>query len=317
MLYIGRGPRSIGNKISGALLISKYKEDGTLLFHKMDTAREVYYKTVLPCTDKSGFYMGTGCKFDFVPNQNLYQTKYLLYKYNYNGDTIWTRRYADSVLSGYVNNDAAFTDMITVDEDNLLLTGTNTVMKLDKNGNILWQRMDLIGGKVIKLKNADEYIVWDLYGRNIYKLDYYGNVLWKRDYKKDPFVSIYSIASICATDDGGFIMCIQEDGIWRIVKLDCDGNVDNPIDCKPKPKSNNEMEVFADETNNGLQLSWLNTSNYQLKIFNTIGQSVWQTNITNARKATIDLGEFATGIYYVRVLDIKTNQLFTHKFLKK
>jgi hypothetical protein len=313
MLYIGRGPRKIGLKI-GTLLISKYTSNGELMFHKIDTSREVYYKTVLPCKDKSGFYMGTGTTYDYYTQFNKHKTKYLLRKYNYDGDTIWTKEYPDSIHASYGVNDVAFRDMVVADVDNLFLVGTNIIMKLDKFGNMLWQRPDLKGSRVIKLKFSDEFIV--LNNDLVLKIDNNGKVLWQKSFRKSNFGSAYNFISLAATADGGFVLSLLDDFKMRIIKTDCDGNIENPIKCIPPPYIKNEMNISTTNSPNLLNISWSKLSNYKIQLFNSLGQLIFNNTFYNCKQNDIQTNQYPAGVYIIAALDLNENKFYSNKFLK-
>jgi len=57
------------------------------------------------------------------------------------------------------------------------------------------------------------------------------------------------------------------------------------------------------------------SGSWQIKIYNAMGQQVFQSSINN-QQSTIDISSFATGIYFLKIIDSKGETTDVEKLIK-
>jgi len=71
------------------------------------------------------------------------------------------------------------------------------------------------------------------------------------------------------------------------------------------------MNLYPNPTNGQLiiELNNLPTENYQIRIFNTIGEVVYEKQMTREIKQIFDLSHFSNGLYYINIIGNKVNKI--------
>ena len=159
------------------------------------------------------------------------------------GEQFWVKTYGGGSLDG------VYSIQQTLDEGYILVGYTDYfivdnidcwVLKLDRNGNIMWQKIYYGGesadelGLSIQQTTDEGYIMagstfassppFDVW---IIKLDNVGNIVWQKNFERTGSITI--LQSIQQTSDGGYIIAgyteISEDAEVWILKLDSNGDL--------------------------------------------------------------------------------------------
>ncbi|MBA3706269.1 MAG: T9SS type A sorting domain-containing protein, partial [Bacteroidetes bacterium] len=66
-------------------------------------------------------------------------------------------------------------------------------------------------------------------------------------------------------------------------------------------QSENHFQIYPNPSNDKLTVSFHNINKPELKIFNALGEEVFSQKISNSLQTTIDISQFHSGIYFIRV----------------
>ena len=80
--------------------------------------------------------------------------------------------------------------------------------------------------------------------------------------------------------------------------------------------NNEDIRIFPNPTTNKLIIEMQNRTDVNISIFNAIGQNVYESNVETNNK-TIDVTGLQTGIYFVKIKDLKGNILLSEKIIKE
>ncbi|MBK9284201.1 MAG: T9SS type A sorting domain-containing protein [Sphingobacteriaceae bacterium] len=218
------------------------------------------------------------------------------------------------------------------------------LLKLDctNNGNIIWQKtyasQSIVAGLSAIVINNDESIVASgtfkypsvmigaiNHDGVILKTNSNGDSLWMKTYGAYSLSTLETFYDIKKVPDGGYIMCGSPDYLndcqsW-VVKTDSLG-IAPGISTNLKQNSTISSEglmLSPNPANNILQLTFNSTflwgANYQVKIFNSLGQLVLEEEIIlDSEKAKINTESLMEGIYFLH-FDKLYNQSMVKKFI--
>lgn len=124
---------------------------------------------------------------------------------------------------------------------NLFFSTSNTIVKLNQNGDTAWSKKrpineDYLSGILIDLQN--QLYVYEVWGQQIYQLDASGNVKW--DYNLGYNAHIADIV----VDNKNEVIYVNDGGKSRIVGLTKDGDLGNP---EPNPSTFKDVKQYQDE----------------------------------------------------------------------
>ncbi|MGH1338837.1 MAG: T9SS type A sorting domain-containing protein [Aureispira sp.] len=219
--YVSGIARDTINCTIGVFLL-KLDTLGNEILHKIytggDRKIEMWHTGIK--TDVDGTLIGGGETFDTA------QIRTMLFKFDANGDTLWTRQYIDpSNPTGiYTRTDEL---VIAPDSSYLLASQTNTtdsnsfvVMQIERDGSIRWHKnfgydwnycinhsiVPLEDGFVMGYSNTDHNKTPIDYTTlcQIKKMDYSGNVLW--EWQNDSSIQIEGANDLIQTKDKGWVI---------------------------------------------------------------------------------------------------------------
>lgn len=240
--------------------------------------------------------------------------KYFLIKTDLQGNYLWTKGYYPTTAydpEAYYS----FKDILVTDHNTLILLGSGMVMETDLNGNEIWRNEHTFG---YTIRGRIHKVPWGGYITSQGDLIHYiaddGTIIWEKQY-----ANIASFRDIIPTQDGGFLALIQQQsgGGGRLVKMDCEGNVINPVSCATGIENPvNLLEVEIDNTEEAWNIK-KQIENYTLTditladiIGNRLGTYYFVENTLSIPKSGLEKG------FYLLVLqDAKGNSLKIHKVL--
>lgn len=221
---------------SDILLVKTNAQGDTLWTKTFGGAEKDYGNNIIKTSDGNILIAGKTESFGAGSKGDIY-----LIKVNYNGDTIWTKVYADP------NQEVPF-HLLETKNGEYLVTGTNEdndnpreiyLLKVDGNGAKLWDKKIgpptwKWGYSTIELPNDDllicgQHTIGEGYSQVlVVKTDKVGNTIWEKEYGEDNLSEKgYSIKQ---NNDGTFtitgssydVNTTQDDII--VLKIDQDGN---------------------------------------------------------------------------------------------
>jgi hypothetical protein len=252
--YIIYGTTADSTKYSGTqVFIAQLDSIGNLKWSKSYGKRKYNYNGIIPINGGAatylpwGGYIGTG----YVSDTNG-TYKLMLWRFDNNGDTLWTRTYLDSAnKEGWylkVTRNHKFVIAALWANYNSHLPYTATIMKTDSLGNKLWERnYTAASGRFRYINGIDTcndggYIIsmWDndtlTCGNEIaiIKTDSLGNQQWIK-YIGNGYCNA-DAGAIISLREGGYIVCGSQDTrypaglsnpnpILYLSKLDNGGNI--------------------------------------------------------------------------------------------
>jgi hypothetical protein len=219
--YVSGMARDTSTCILGTLF---YKIDtlGNEILHKIytggDRKIEMWHTGIK--TDIDGTIIGGGEIFDTA------QIRTMLFKYDSNGDTIWTRQYVDpsNPMGEYTRTDeliiAPDSSYILASQTNLVDSNSFVIMQIERNGSVRWFRnfdynwnvcidhsiVPLSDGFVMGYSNTDlnktpiNYTVLC----QMKKMDYNGNILW--EWQNDTSIQLLGANDLIQTKDKGWVV---------------------------------------------------------------------------------------------------------------
>ncbi len=148
-----------------------------------------------------------------------------------------------------------------------------------------------------------------------------GTVNWQKYYSMDKLVTV---SNITKTTDGG---CFITGTVWDwhnstdfsatdifFLKVDINGNVTGSLGINEKIKQS-EILVYPNPAQASITFNTGMYSNYQLSIFNALGQTVLQQHCSSAQN-TFSIQDFQQGMYYYRLLT-DHGKVINGKFVKE
>jgi len=208
-----------------------------------------------------------------------------LFKLGANGDVQWSKTYR-----GPQRGEEFFRAQQTFDGGYVAVGNTASfgyppghlsngwVLKLDKNGNIVWQ--EAFGGQDISSIDQTRdggFVVAGTVGVDnradawIFKLDREGNVVWQKAYEASTRTDAYSIQQ---TRDGGYIVAGHSSLGALILRLDRKGNI---LWQKTENGSGFTTHSVSETSDGGFIVSGRSDLGPFLLKLNAKGGTVWQT----------------------------------------
>ncbi len=226
---------NINNGSTNKYILLKYSAGGSLLYHRI--------------LSTASYPHSVDCKLNIGASGNLYVcgksnyglNDFFMIKYNYDGDTLWTRRYNGTSNASDIFNDSEIDNAENVYMTGIVngLYGDAATIKYDSAGNLQWVRTFAGSGgwadegKDIEIDQAgnvcvagySEFSVGQKY--LLLKYDNAGNNIWTREYDFIP--SDYESAVAAAIDNSGNLIATGDWGYpttsdFGTVKLDPSGN---------------------------------------------------------------------------------------------
>lgn len=262
----------------------------------------------------------------------------ILIKTNSFGDTLWTKYFGgggfDDANSVHQLSDNGYLIAGNFDTQIIDHEWLTFIIRTNSFGDTLWTQKYYLGSAhyIAECRGNDGYILstikyvmggipsWDEYYLVITKLDTLGNIQWSRQFDGNT----YSFGNnITQTSDGGYLLTGHIDNLmsWAdvvLIKLDSIGNYVLKVNDISNSKLMHVL-AFPNPTNNEINIL-LNSINgikiRQLKIFNSLGQELRNTQNTNENQVNFDVKDFATGLYFYELIT-SDNQIETGKFIVK
>lgn len=214
--------------------------------------------------------------------------------------------------------------------------------------SMLYDIKALQDGSYIACGNLGMVIDSFYYGNNgwLLKIDKEGNEIWSREYRSTNYPTIYDYHWLYDLDElpNGDIIAVGEIGPtggvvsqqgW-LLRVDSSGCLYDETWCGytsievehtiPLSK-NNELAIFPNPVVDILtleidQLENLKTINTEIEIFDVMGKTMQQNKIINEVSNDkliwkVNISQFKTGLYLVRILDIEHKVVATGKFVKE
>jgi len=217
--------------------------------------------------------------------------------------------------------------------------------KLDSAGNLIWQksywglRYNEFDGKGIELSTGD-FIVDGMsqdtaapYNARglLMKICSQGDSIWSRTYKKWDGENYFD--GVALTPGDGFIVAGyatnglnigggEDAWLMKTDSLGCDsiGCLPSTVNChvtgiNESEIVNQEFEVYPNPSSGNFTIKNNFSGNYEIEIFNSLGQEVFRNEKVNDKLFEVDLSEQASGIYFVRC--ISGEKIYTEKIVKE
>ncbi|MEQ1734289.1 MAG: T9SS type A sorting domain-containing protein, partial [Bacteroidia bacterium] len=247
--------------------------------------------------DSNYYFVTITATKPFVPSQGPFNSVLLYGKLNHNGDTLWTKQFADTgsvSLDGYVWTEPR---QIKKYKNKLYLLAITyyegcyhpTLVITDSVGNVLSYRE----------YDSNIFTTW----KDILNMEVSDNRIMLSGYQ---VLKIYNpprmFSWVISTDSLGCMLagCEAADVRWQtVVSINTVNNQLVDVQLYPNP-TNSYINVTA--------------SNSNITLCNSIGVQLLYTN-TTAPSTTLDLTPYASGIYYVRVTN--NNETQTFKVIKE
>ncbi|MDX2249221.1 MAG: T9SS type A sorting domain-containing protein [Bacteroidia bacterium] len=185
----------------------------------------------------------------------------------------------------------------------MLVKGRNFVMEIDSLGNVIHMDTTMFGQKIISLATGEMVMI----GRGLGKYDQNFTNLWRRDdYGEDLLDGV-------ELGDGGFMLLTRgfDNNGWsdiRLIRTDCEGNVQNPVFCSVTSVEPDNDFVFSLYPNPANEYLYINLPpdihHAQLLFYDYSGRNLGDFLLHNGENR-INLPEIATGliIYEIRISD--------------
>lgn len=227
-----------------------------------------------------------------------YADKFVLIKTDLQGNYEWIRRYEPTIYD--IREYYSFLEIYPTDHNTLILLGTWLLMEVDLAGNELWRKERLWGftpGTIAK-------VPWGGYilsaGEYLYHINDYGDIIWSRQYN-----DIASFWDIIPTQDGGYLALAHAPG-GRLIKMDCEGNVLNPVACTPVSIASNAPEIAFEviETEEGWQMDALSSYDVlaSVKLYDLTGRLINLYPFRN-QSVVIPRTHLSKGLYLLQLID--------------
>lgn len=207
-------------------------------------------------------------------------------------------------------------------------------MELDSLGNEIHSKIIPFYTNIfvqnLHISNQNEFMLTGFWAENdssllaqfLMKVDADYNLLWIKQYEVEKN-NIFHSTSIKTKDQGYFLAGTRFRYIpiagYNIIleKTDCEGNIewDNNSCLIP---GNNDMLIFPNPTSTNLIIQCPNldhNANITLKIYNNLGQVVYETEKQVNSIFSIDVSNFGAGLYYCRVM--QNDEVMIGKFVKE
>jgi hypothetical protein len=217
-------------------------------------------------------------------------------------------------------------------------SGNSYLVKYAQNGNVIWAKtfssigvnslaadsskfIYLTGGFGADSISIEGIVLYNsnpnLYGSDIYvlKCDTSGNVIWAKSaggYGSDGVGAISTnergnvfITGYYYSDSCYFGSTVFTDSGYNfyVAKLDASA----ALTISEKEIENDNFLILPNPTNGKFIIQFEANGSYQLKVFNLMGQAVFQQQINN-QQTSIDLSHLSNGIYILNLNDGKLNQ---------
>ncbi len=155
----------------------------------------------------------------------------------------------------------------------------------------------------------------------IWNISLNGNINWQQYYNTGKKITVFDMTK---TSDGG---CFLTGQIWDwhnvssvfitdvfFLKVDRNGNVVGSLGINEKIKQS-DILVYPNPVRENITFNTGMYSNYQLSIFNALGQTVLQQHC-NSSQNTFSIQDFQQGMYYYRLLT-DHGKVISGKFVKE
>jgi hypothetical protein len=240
-------------------------------------------------------------------------------KFNESGDTVWTRT---------INNDdySYGSYIIQTSDGNYLAcgsqgmsdNGTNDAMivKIDPGGEVIWEReYDRFGFddgfSSIKETAPDEYVAAGYAydepsgGNRIFayvvKINDTGDTLWTRVDNPGVGNVTETIQDLDISPEPGIVLGGNMDNTFFLAKLDEYGVGFTGIE-KPEFPADNDIQILISDSEIVIENNMsVNNPNLTVKIFNTLGQSVYSGLINPDGVTRVNISQFNSGVYIIKV----------------
>ena len=104
--------------------------------------------------------------------------------------------------------------------------------------------------------------------------------------------------------------------IWEFFsQYDLNGRIITSVDLLEK--NNIEVNVFPNPVQESINLSWKDASLKSVRVINTLGQSINETNIEGAYASIIPAKEWNSGIYFLQFYNEKNEMVGSRKVMKQ
>lgn len=258
-----------------------------------------------------------------VSSTNAVATIYLV-KTNSSGDTMWTKAFGgpNSYEGKFIltNSDGTYT--LCVDDSSATRDSDVKLIKIDGNGNILWEKT--YGGtdkdicKTMQHTPDGGYIVaatsrsfgWTNPDMWLLKLDALGDTTWTRNFGGIFHDHGYAVKT---TSDGGYVAVGHNRNInstfrMMLVKVNGSGNFE-PVSTEDFALKNT-LTIYPNPSNGLIKIDFGgDLSSSMFKIHNTLGQEVFSEIINTSNQLdsrSIDLNDKEPGIYFLSIQSTKT-----------
>jgi hypothetical protein len=267
--------------------ITKLSKNGDTIWHRSfrPNSYDVFEGAYITKGENdSVYYFGTGVAID----SNIYPTykgnSNLFYygKLNFNGDTIWTKKFADTgQLAGYKESRLR---NIYYNNNKLLINGFVYYIYLNVNQPAYHPTL-VICDKDGKVKSYREH-----FNRKVYDLD---NTINSCIYNDSSIVGVGWVQNfgwVIKLDSFGCMQpgCQAIDSIWNISL-----SINNPT------SSRFELTIFPNPTQGKLKIDAIEMLKLEMMVTNSTGQVLTTQSVTN--QSEIDLSSYPAGIYYINL----------------
>ncbi len=236
-------------------------------------------------------------------NQGLEQNeKPMIMKISAQGDSLWSLLFDTSMPNtcqgGYFTNGISTFDGHYVFSSTSVTGSDDVLVKIDENGNIIWSKSNPITG-IIKPDYSNNFLVY-AEGSIAYltKYDFYGNVIGNYNYAPN------RIRDLAFTSDGGWAMVGVRNDSAYLIKVDCMGNIMNPVNCNGVgleiQAGRNNVNVYPNPTKGLINIQ----SEFELEdieLYEVSGKLISQDKIVGKSQQEYDISFLPKGIYYLKI----------------
>lgn len=250
-----------------------------------------------------------------IPNNQGYIIAYstsaskkgIIVRLDLQGDTLWSKLfvpmdYDSTQYYGFLN--------ISPVNYNTYIASGSMLVEIDIDGNVNWQND--VGQREVQTYQGNLYAYTWTHLRRLDPSN--GNVIWTKDMGTQ-------IGDFAKTPDGGFILLSRQGtSAIRLIKTDCEGNVQNPIFCTTNlhPEAT-QMEVYTypNPIEDKVNIKMTTIGNYEIQVLDIQGKCLQAIFIKDSDYSIMNTEKLGKGMYILSIKNLATTQTYQTKLVKE